>query len=195
MGHELRQEFKPEHWAWVWGDEDYETMVDQFNKRKDKLLPNLPPHIRNWFESPIYQTLIKPSCASIQRLLNTSERLTKVVFWIGVGLLILAVGYPVCQKISGSPSDPIIVAMWALSGTASLLASLFKAISTLKDTATQYIRLQIAVAAGLVNLDALQRIVGHQEKLSEAELKTLAELARALAPLISALDSSADAGK
>ena len=191
MGHELRQEFKPEHWAWVWGDKDYETLADQLDKRRDKLLPNLPPHIRNWFESPIYQTLIKPSSASIQKLLCISVIFTITVFVIGVALLAVAI----CQAIIGPASDSIVIVTLALSGTASLLASLFKAISTVKDTATQYVQLQIAVAAGLVNLDALQRVVGHQEDLSEAELKVLAELSRALAPLISALDSSTDAGK
>lgn len=196
---ELSKKLKEEDYAFgMWDDKEYLRIIEMYSAYRAKLVSeakklgmddyepsiDVPPHIRNWFENPIYQTLIKPSKSQILELLRISKWLTLISFAIGVVLLF--VGLLLLFKFPSA--DPLAIISLVLSGTATILASLFKSATAIKDTAIQHAKLHISISAGMVSLDAMQRIMGHQEKLTTDELKTIQEITRALSPLIKAFE-------
>jgi len=193
------QRLKSEDYAFnLWDDQDFRPIVERYKAHRKDLIeqakqkglenyePNqdVPPHIRNWFENPIYQLLVKPSLSQISAMFSLSKKLTVLTFGVGVFLLLIGV---VALLLS---SDPITVASLILSGIASVLASLFKSAAIIRDTATQYAKLQASISAGMVSLDTLQRIVGHQENLTKEDLETVRGIIDALAPLIKAFEQT-----
>jgi hypothetical protein len=185
---------KEEHYAFnMWDDPVFTSIIDRYKShRKDlqglaeepeqggyKSDKDVPPHIRNWFENPIYQLLIKPSREEVEKLFKFSKRLTIITFFIGVGLLVAGTILAFCSQ----PKDIAAISL-LVSGVAGILASLYKGAANLKDIAVEYTKLQVAISAGMVSLDALQRIVGHQERLTKDELDAVRGITDALAPII-----------
>jgi hypothetical protein len=160
-------ELKDEHYAFnVWNDDDFLRITERYISHRESLrdkaiklgiegyVPqsDVPPHIRNWFENPIYQLLVKPFKKDTRRLFVLSVCFSVLTFAIGVVLLAIAVYLVLTSQLS----DPIAIATLILSGIAGVLAALFKSVSVIKDTATQYMKIQVSISAGMVSLDALQ---------------------------------------
>ncbi len=192
------QKIKDEDYSFdMWNDQDFSQVIERYRKRREKLrelakqqgkenyepTQDVPPHIRNWFENPVYQMLIKPSRSELSDLFKLSKCFTVVTFLAGLVLLIVAL-----ILAFSKPTEPISIASFVLSGIAGILASLFRSATLLRDIATQYAKLQVSISAGMVSVDALQRIVGHQEELTEDKLKTVQGIVEALAPLIKAFE-------
>lgn len=177
----------------MWGDDQFAEIIEKYRSHREKLQQqvqlegyvsdkDVPPHIRNWFENPIYQLLIKPSRNQVMELFEISEWLTVITFLIGVLLLVGAV-----IAVFSQPEEIAVVISLLVSGIVGILASLYKGAAILKDSAIEYTKLQLAISAGMVSLDALQRIVGHQEKLTKDELEAVRGITDALAPIIKSI--------
>jgi hypothetical protein len=182
-----------EHYAFdMWSDDQFAKIIEKYRihrKELQQLRPegyvpdkDVPPHIRNWFENPMYQLLIKPSRNEVIELFEISEWLTVITFVIGVLLLVGAV-----IAVFSQPEEIAVIISLLVSGIVGILASLYKGAGILKDSAIEYTKLQLAISAGIVSLDALQRIVGHQERLTKDELEAVRGITDALAPIIKSI--------
>ncbi len=203
---------KLEHYAHnMWSDKTYQKILDSYEERRRRIVRKRggilgndirvgdddclqidaaqAAHIRNWFENPIYQTILRPTVSETLRFLKISECMTVIIFITGLVLVGISL-----FEISRLASIETILSL-LFSGTANLLLSLFRAVDVLKDVGTRYSKIHVAVSAGLVTIDSLQRILGGQLndlKNKEEEMKNFREIAQTAVNLVNAFESSAD---